>query len=578
MDTKSTIRAYQKVLTSHSFLQADTFSEQFAQERFAKKFQEPDPTVEAALKDAVWAEWLSNDQDLPQLRNKCLPGTWYRARLLLQQCLEHFRLGEFRFPQGSEFAPTQGKNSLEARLCTSDWTCTYENFGYFSELCYTHSGLKRAARKRYLRWFRERFPKDCIRGADRRLWSHFKNSKRPGFAMFEWKLTQIVSFHHGSRFSSVPKNNSNRRPINVECMANVLTQSQIGIGISKSIKSFFGIDLNVLQDVHRVRIADQAIATIDLSNASDSISLELVEFLLPKWLFRRICGTRASFVLGPDGSYYETKKVSSMGNGFTFELMTLILTCICRTLDPEATVFGDDIIIDSSKAQELMSLLQAVGLKVNISKSFWDGPFRESCGGNYHHSEGYIRSFDFEWPENISDCIMIANKASYLGQSYKSFKVLAQRLLRATPKALQGVHRDFFDKNPLDLVGRSREEPESDHLAVFPPFVVTRKCVVNGMLHDYETSALTYLGYNPIEFEVTFGYRFVARERTVMKRDMKPNRHWAKYLMYLDAGRRCPDSISGEGEWIKYRMVTSDKGTFRSRYLKEYHESAVSLG
>lgn len=47
------------------------------------------------------------------------------------------------------------------------------------------------------------------------------------------------------------------------------------------------------------------------------------------------------------------------------------------------SVFGDDIIVRVEQVDRTVALLEAVGLKVNASKSFTKGPFRESCGGDY---------------------------------------------------------------------------------------------------------------------------------------------------------------------------------------------------
>lgn len=47
------------------------------------------------------------------------------------------------------------------------------------------------------------------------------------------------------------------------------------------------------------------------------------------------------------------------------------------------SVFGDDIIIESQHVNAVMEVLEAVGLSVNRDKSFWEGPFRESCGHDY---------------------------------------------------------------------------------------------------------------------------------------------------------------------------------------------------
>jgi len=51
-------------------------------------------------------------------------------------------------------------------------------------------------------------------------------------------------------------------------------------------------------------------------------------------------------------------------------------------------VYGDEIIVPVEFVPSVIQLLEAFGLVVNMDKSFWNGKFRESCGGDY---------FDGEW-------------------------------------------------------------------------------------------------------------------------------------------------------------------------------------
>jgi hypothetical protein len=94
-----------------------------------------------------------------------------------------------------------------------------------------------------------------------------------------------------------------------------------------------------------------------------------------------------------EGKRLRLQKFSSMGNGFTFPLQTLIFYSLAWALQPAievgpqrpqvAVAYGDDIIVPSDVAPKLAELLRYVGFKVNAEKSFWEGPFRESCGKDY---------------------------------------------------------------------------------------------------------------------------------------------------------------------------------------------------
>lgn len=544
---KSTTRAFQAILLNHKFPQGTGEACEFAIKRYHKKMEAPIVKGEDARPSECWERWIQNDNGLPGIQ---LPaGCWYKARLLIHEWLGSWRLGDVDFSNGSEYFATRGRNSIEAKLSASVWASTALNFENFSRLCYSHKALKRSAKNRFSTLIRKRG--DDARSVDRYLWNRFKDAKNPGFLCFRAKLCLVTKIVHGSRFSTVPKNNEKVRPINIEPFANILSQKQVGNGIRQLLKTTVGIDLDTLALEHRKRIKDPSVATIDLSDASDSVSIELVKFLFPGWFFTLLEDRRSHMVLGPDENFHLTKKISSMGNGFTFELMTLILTAICRTLDPNSSVFGDDIVIDKNKAHLLISLLTEVGFKVNKEKSFTSGPFRESCGANWHDSFGYLRSYDFIYPKNIHDCVVIYNKAHHLARSgLEAFIGLEQRLRRAIPPALRGewVSND-------DIVMLDQATGSSPSLARY--FRCPKGSKVN------VPSLAPYLEYYKkmnCHREVTslfFSYKFVPEERTPCRSHLRKS-NWAKYEMYLHAGRRTKDVLTGCGEWVSTLMVTFD--------------------
>lgn len=556
----STINAFQKTLSSFKFIPAKSFSEAFAQERYKKKMEVPNSNAVDVLARECWSVWLATDEGLPNIQ---LPhGNWYRARMSLHRDLLPVRLNEIEFPKGTEFIPTAGNNSIEARLSSSRWTSTHDNFSLMAGVCYGHKALKRAVRRRYTNWFSRKGFDITSRQADAFLWERFRSHPRPAFAIFSWKLSRVVLITQGSRFSTVPKNNEKRRPINIEPFGNILTQRAVGVFLRSEIHRLYGVDLNSLAETHRLRICDvDGIATIDLKNASDSVSLELCKFLLPKNLYSIIERCRSSMVLGPDGSYHITKKVSSMGNGFTFELMTLILMTICRTLDSQSTVFGDDIIIERSRAQELISILENVGFEINKEKSFIDGDFRESCGANFHRTEGYIESYDFMYPESIGDCVVIWNKVVRLASIYPSFRLLQHSLGRSLPSALQGgPNYEFQACDSLDLVGF--RVLGQDASVDFPLYFVTPK--FEGITPNRALRVrLQELCYDPDGFKLVPGFEYKSKLRSPTLKCLNERRHWAKYEMYLASMRRAKDVVSNEGEWTRVWFVTSGRESFR---------------
>lgn len=545
MDFQSTIRAFQNDLVKWRFPPPSSFSEGFAFERYRKKMEKPDHERVTELTEACFNEFISFDQDLPdQLTHPS--GEWYQARILLHSWIRgSWKRSPVDFPTGSSFHPTKGLNSVESRLARGKWSCTPENFELFSELVYNHKALKRAFRKRYNSWYRKRDFRESQSWSDRYLWSRLGCPRK----IFEWKLRQITSFVRGSRFATVPKDNRRRRPINLEAFGNILTQRQQGVFLRDCLFKSLGLDLRTLQHVHKARIRNTGVATIDLKNASDSVSLALCRFLLPRVFMADLEQTRSSLLFGLDCDYHVPKKISSMGNGFTFELMTLILTAICRTLDPEATVYGDDIIIAKDRAPRLIELLSEVGFVVNTEKSFIEGPFRESCGANYHDDEGYVKSFDFLWPETIADCALIFNKTKILAQCYTGFLPLLKRLRRHIPRALQG--------GPLsdDLVS-SLEEFSWDSEERLATYFACDSKGSRSKRTDRLSRELCY-PVNDVGLVPILVFRPQKASQTMT--DLSAAWHWGKYEMYLHSGRRADDTVTGSGRWsLKHSLRVGD--------------------
>lgn len=179
------------------------------------------------------------------------------------------------------------------------------------------------------------------------------------------------------------------RTIAVEPMLNQMVQLGIGDYIASQLRGF-GIDTRNQarnQSLAKIGSLTGALATLDLSSASDTIATELVMSLLPlEWTcLLGSCRTRTQTT--PDGDYVMLEKFSTMGNGFTFALETLIfyaLACACTEGSLEqVSVYGDDIIVPTDSVPLLTKVLTCCGFLVNKSKSFSSGPFRESCGADY---------------------------------------------------------------------------------------------------------------------------------------------------------------------------------------------------
>jgi len=217
-----------------------------------------------------------------------------------------------------------------------------------------------------------------------------------------------------SKLTFVPKTVKTSRLIAVEPTLNVFYQLGVAEILSKRLVRCFGIDLSTQPDVNRqlARLGSvidasfgDGYSTIDLTSASDGISLSLAGYSIPAGQLDVLLGLRSAYAqVDKDlGSIRELHMLSTMGNGFTFPLQTALFaaaTAAAVALGddilamPKAwsdrnpgglySVFGDDIVVTTKAAHRLLWLLEWLGFRPNKEKCFTSGEFRESCGFDFH--------------------------------------------------------------------------------------------------------------------------------------------------------------------------------------------------
>lgn len=257
-------------------------------------------------------------------------------------------------------------------------------------------------------------------------------------------------FVPGSSLFTVPKNSDIDRVACKEPDINVFLQKMFGSQIRTCLKKV-GIDLNdqsINGELARIASIDGSLATLDLSAASDSVTEELVRLLLPPDWFYYLNEVR-SHRIDIDGETHHLKMFSSMGNGFTFELESLIFYSLARATNRylgvrgRISVYGDDIITPSAAARCLVSVLRAVGFQVNDEKSFFEGAFRESCGAYWHNGIN-VKPFFLKGPLlRLTDLIKVLNQltawSSRLGGIVDPrYEVIFDKYKRFVPSALHG--------------------------------------------------------------------------------------------------------------------------------------------
>jgi len=163
------------------------------------------------------------------------------------------------------------------------------------------------------------------------------------------------------------------------------------------------------QEMARQGSITRALATLDMSEASDRVSLRQVLSLLVNFpnTERAFRAVRSEKAVLPTGEVLNLRKFASMGSALCFPaeamaFLSAIFIGIERSLlkrgilrarltrkdilsfHGQVRVYGDDILVPVDCVNDVIEVFQSLGWKTNVSKSFWNGNFRESCGGDYY--------------------------------------------------------------------------------------------------------------------------------------------------------------------------------------------------
>lgn len=264
----------------------------------------------------------------------------------------------------------------------------------------------------------------------------------------------------GNEFFTVDKSATARRPACKEPELNMFIQKGLGDYFRRSLRKvqfdpgskrrskWKGINLDTQE--WNAEFAFEAsftgqFATIDLSAASDSISMTLIDKLFDEDWFSYISMIRSPLMTVPKkggDEVYLLHKVSTMGNGFTFELESLIFWALTssvvdlmRVSDRRVAVFGDDILCHSEAAPVVCEVLEAVGFIPNQKKTHMVGPFRESCGAHYYN--GYDVT-----PFNVTDPLDSAQEVAHLINRLRQWGVRTRIDTTKVVKYLLSLYRD----------------------------------------------------------------------------------------------------------------------------------------
>jgi len=227
----------------------------------------------------------------------------------------------------------------------------------------------------------------------------------------------------------VDKDALKKRSIGIGPNGGVYLQKARGAIIRRRLKRW-GIDLDDQtpnQDLAYLGSVSNSVATIDLASASDTVNIGVVRYLLPTDWFIALNSVRSRCVkfdaVGFEGP---TAKFSAMGNGFTFELETLIFFSLAKAVDEALNsaqgplrVYGDDIVCHTACSGVLVELLSYCGFVTNARKTYVTGPFRESCGMDVFLGLDVtpIR-YKRGWDSKLEDYFLLYNQVLRLHRSF----------------------------------------------------------------------------------------------------------------------------------------------------------------
>lgn len=144
---------------------------------------------------------------------------------------------------------------------------------------------------------------------------------------------------------------------------------------------------------------DDNFVTMDMKEASDRVSLWLVDQIFPPHIKKCIYASRSGFTKLPGGHTLQLRKFAPMGSSICFPIEALTFWALgvgslrdIRTVRdfrhlPPVYVYGDDIIVRSKDYEKIHRVYEDLFLRVNVDKTCTGKFFRESCGMDAFKSE-----------------------------------------------------------------------------------------------------------------------------------------------------------------------------------------------
>lgn len=218
-------------------------------------------------------------------------------------------------------------------------------------------------------------------------------------------------------------------------------------------------DQSINQRIALMSSSSGLFSTIDLSDASDRVPLELVKdmFEYNRDFLDSILACRSDAAQLPDGTVMSPlAKFASMGSALCFPIEAMYFFTIMVIASLEADnlpmtyeslyqvtrglyVYGDDIIVPSTNAEKVLEKLQLYNCKPNAAKTFLNGKFRESCGVDAY--DGYEVTpvyLTHELPKDRRQSSAIASAVALSNAFYKKGYWRTAQLIRDKINSIVG--------------------------------------------------------------------------------------------------------------------------------------------
>jgi hypothetical protein len=218
-----------------------------------------------------------------------------------------------------------------------------------------------------------------------------------------------------SRFALVPKDSRGPRLISIEPADYQFIQQGIRDNLVPYLETFpltrgrlnFTNQLinryMAMESSKRMNHLNVSYSTVDLKDASDTVSNELVKYLFPERAFSYLTACRTEYIevrnyTTNSEMCVKTHRFAGMGSALCFPIEAICFYVIGMAAiefsnvgkydNPDPLyVYGDDIILPTYATPLLEETLNTCGIYFNRNKTFSAGLFRESCGGEYYDGE-----------------------------------------------------------------------------------------------------------------------------------------------------------------------------------------------